>query len=161
MVGRMRSSMYRSRDVRFFPLKGALSARAYFVCNLGGQTCEFGGARNAGRPTPPAAGGLPNPMGLFRSFLDFCISLQRCSIFIAKLKVFFKYQPKVTCLALFVLSFLINFAYFFVNAPSNYDARLGPNTYYRIWYYDLSPFGKSLAGQITTYIIYSIKDFFS
>jgi hypothetical protein len=101
---------------------------------------------------------VTNLLYLFGSCLDICISLQRCSIFIAKLKVLLKYPPKFVCLALFLFCFLINFAYFFVNVPSYFDAQLGPNTYYRIWFFDLSSYGKSLAGQLTQYVIYSIKD---
>lgn len=95
---------------------------------------------------------------LFGSCLDIFISLERCSIFITQLKLLLKYRPMVMCLALFFASFLIHIPYYFVNSPSYFDAPLDANTYYRIWYFDLTEFGKSSTGQIITYIIYFIKD---
>lgn len=97
---------------------------------------------------------------LFGSTLDICLSLDRCSIFVPKLKKFFKYSSKAICLVLFIISILISVPYFFVNKPSYYDAQLDSNTYFRIWYWDITPFATSLVGHILAYAGYFIRDVF-
>jgi len=95
---------------------------------------------------------------LFGSTLDICISMDRCSIFIAKLKAIFKYPFKKVCLSLLIICILIDLPYFFVNMPSYYDAQLDANTTYRLWFWDITPFGKSLTGEILAYAGFFIRD---
>jgi hypothetical protein len=42
--------------------------------------------------------------------------------------------------------------------PSYYDAQLDANTTYRLWFWDITPFGKSLTGEILAYAGFFIRD---
>ena len=95
---------------------------------------------------------------LYGSILDMCMSLERCSIFYTKLKVIIKQNVNLVCLILFMISTLIGLPYFFINSPEFANVEIGKNKYFKLWYWDITPFGRSLAGQILTYGNFIIRD---
>jgi hypothetical protein len=90
--------------------------------------------------------------------LDICLSIDRCSIFYAKLKALSKYKPYIVGFFLFLISVLIGLPYFFVNCALNIDAPTGNNTYFRLWIWDITEFGRSIPGEILTYANFFIRD---
>ena len=101
---------------------------------------------------------VSNVFLLYGSILDMCMSIERSSIFYAKLKILVKTKPNLICFVLFIVSILIGLPYFFINCPSYYDAPYGKNTYFRIWYWEITEFGRSIAGLFLTYANFFIRD---
>ena len=95
---------------------------------------------------------------LYGSILDMCMSIERSSLFYIKFKVLVKPKPYKICFILFIISILIGLPYFFINCPVYYDAPLDGNTFYRLWFWEITPFGRSMAGQILTYANFFIRD---
>ena len=87
-----------------------------------------------------------------------CMSIERSSLFYIKFKVLVKPKPNIICFLLFIISILIGLPYFFINCPVYYDAPLDGNTYFRLWYWDITPFGREMAGQILTYANFFVRD---
>ena len=101
---------------------------------------------------------ISNVCYIFGSTLDIVISIERCSIFLARLKALLNHPPKVACLVLFLISVLVGGPFFFIDTPNYFDVQLDARTNYRIWYWDLSMFGKSLAGKVLVFAGYFIRD---
>ena len=101
---------------------------------------------------------ISNSCYIFGSCLDILVSLERCSIFVTRLKRLFEYKVKYVCLVLFVVCVLITSPFFFVEEPAYFDAPIYPKTYYRIWYWGLNSFGNSLAGKVLAAIGYFVRD---
>lgn len=101
---------------------------------------------------------VSNVILIFGSILDICISLERCSIFYTKFKVLIKQKVNLVCLILFIVSILIGLPYFFINWPEDVDFDIGKNKFFKLWYWDITTFGRSLAGQILTYGNFFIRD---
>ena len=101
---------------------------------------------------------VSNVFLLYGSLLDMCISIERSSIFYPKLKALSKHKPYIVCLILFIISILIGLPYFFINCPLYYDAPYFNNTFIRLWYWDITEFGRSLVGQILTYANFFVRD---
>ena len=56
----------------------------------------------------------------------------------------------------FAFCVLISTPFYFVGQVSYFDAPINPNSTYRIWYWDINSFGRSLTGKklvITSYVI--------
>ena len=91
--------------------------------------------------------------------LDIYISLERMFYFIPSLNNWIiKFKYKKVCLILFVAVLVLNFPFFFINSPAFIDVQLNETETFRIWYFGLSSFGMSKAGQITSFVTYSIRD---
>ena len=101
---------------------------------------------------------VSNTCYIFGSCLDILVSLERCSIFVNKLKRLFTYPVKYVCLISLALCILVTFPFFFVEEPAYFDAPIYPKTYYRIWYWGITSFGYSLAGTILAAIGYFVRD---
>lgn len=101
---------------------------------------------------------VSNVFLLYGSLLDICISIERSSIFYVKLKKLSKFNPNNVCLIFLVISILIGLPYFFINCPSYYDAPYFNDSFFRLWYWDITEFGRSLAGQILTYFNFVVRD---
>ena len=95
---------------------------------------------------------------LFGSLMDICLSLERCSIFNISIKALFKPKVYKLSLVLFAISVLIGLPYFFVNIPHYYDWPIGKDQYYRIYSWTVTQFGKTVAGEIITYLILIARD---
>ena len=95
---------------------------------------------------------------IFGSCLDILVSLERCSIFVNKLKRLFTYPVKNVCLISLAFCILVTFPFFFVQEPAYFDAPIYPQTYHRIWYWGITSFGSSLAGTILAAIGYFVRD---
>lgn len=101
---------------------------------------------------------VSNVFLLYASLLDMCISIERSSIFYPKLKALSKHKPYIVCLILFIISILIGLPYFFINCPLYYDAPYFNNTFIRLWYWDITEFGRTLVGQVLTYANFFVRD---
>ena len=99
-----------------------------------------------------------NTCYIFGSCLDILLSLERCSIFVNKLKRLFTYPVKNVCLISLAFCILVTFPFFFVQEPAYFDAPIYPQTYHRIWYWGITSFGSSLAGTILAAIGYFVRD---
>ena len=94
---------------------------------------------------------------IFGSCLDILVSLERCSIFVNKLKRLFTYQVKNVCLISLGFCVLVTFPFYFLQEPAYFDAPIYPKAYHRIWYWGITSFGYSLAGTILAAIGYFVR----
>jgi hypothetical protein len=101
---------------------------------------------------------ISNCCYLFGSCLDLLVSLERCSIFVNKLKRLFTYPVKYVCLICLAFCILLTTPYFYTNKPSFLDAPMSPTSFYRIWYWGITPFGNTLTGKILAGLSYFVRD---
>ena len=101
---------------------------------------------------------VANVFLLYGSVLDMIMSIERSSLFYLKLKDYLKPKPHIICLILFIITALISVPYFFINCPYHYDVPIDETKRFRLWYWDITDFGRSLPGQILSYANFIIRD---
>ena len=94
----------------------------------------------------------------YNCFLDLIISMERAIQFLPKLNFINKFSHFKVSMCLFSVSLLLNASYFCVYSPAQYDFPLGANATYRVYYIDLSSYGRSQLGQINILAIYVLRD---
>ena len=100
---------------------------------------------------------ISNTCFMFGSCLDILVSLERCSIFVNKLKRLFTYPTRYVCMISLTFCILLTCPFFFIEKVGFYDAPISPNSTYRIWYWSLNSFGESLTGKIIAAVGYFFR----
>ena len=95
----------------------------------------------------------------YSSLLDIYISLERVAQFLTNLTIIKRYKPVFVNVLLFILSVITNSVYYFTYVPGEYEAPLdAKNTKYKIYFTDLSAFGRTQYGQINVFAVYILRD---
>ena len=95
---------------------------------------------------------------LYSSLLDIYISLERVAQFLTNLSIIKRYKPIFVNILLFILSVITNSVYYFTYVPGEYEAQLDPKNKYKIYFTDLSAFGRTQYGQINVFAVYILRD---
>ena len=94
----------------------------------------------------------------YNCFLDLFINIERASQFLPKLNFINKFSHFKISVGLFLTSLLLNSSYFLVYTPAVYELPISANSTLKIFYLDLSSYGRSQLGQINILVIYALRD---
>ena len=94
---------------------------------------------------------------LYGSSLDICISIERITKF-SKRFTFFEFSPKKLSFILFLICALVCPVYGFLFQPFTVNAKLNQTTSFQIYFWKNTDFAVSLAGNVSTFTIYFIRD---
>ena len=95
---------------------------------------------------------------MFNSFIDVYISLERLSLFLPKLKKLKILSWKPTCMIMFIASVIINIPIFFIFDKASFSLILNGIEVYKIWSFILSDFALSMIGNVSQFLVYSVRD---
>jgi len=99
---------------------------------------------------------------LYSSLLDIYISFERVAQFLTSFTIIKRYKPVFVNVLLFILSVITNSVYYFTYVPGEYEVQLdAKNTKYKIYFTDLSAFGRTQYGQINVFVVYIFRDVFT
>ena len=93
----------------------------------------------------------------YNCFLDLIINIERASQFLPKLN-FNKISHFKISVVLFLTSLLLNSSYFLVYTPAVYEMPISANSTLKIFYIDLSSYGRSQLGQVNILVVYGLRD---
>jgi hypothetical protein len=107
--------------------------------------------------------GLPiaNVCYFYSNILSLLITIENLSIFVKPVEKFSKKymaSPKLICMAVFILCFIIDFPYFFFYVPSTQLVNLSSNETYLFTNYEISEFTHSHIGHAILYFQYVARD---
>jgi hypothetical protein len=107
--------------------------------------------------------GLPvaNVCYFYSNILDLLITFENLTIFIKRFDEFSKKcmaSPNILCMALFITCLIIDLPYFFFYVPSTQLVYFSRNTSYVFTDYEITEFGRSLAGEAILYFQYVVRD---
>ena len=100
-----------------------------------------------------------NCLFLFSSSIEICLVIERILYLLPRGFKRIKFISfKKFFLVLFFLCILVNLPGVFFFEPAFADIQLNQNTLFRIWYFGLTSFSSSLAGQVIYYLGYLFRD---
>ena len=94
----------------------------------------------------------------FGNIIDIIINLERILQLKKKTDYFEKLNTKIVCLFLFVVCIVLNIPLFLTYTPANKQLPTGPKSFFTIYYNSFTQFSSSLAGKITAYLLYALRN---
>ena len=100
-----------------------------------------------------------NSLILFSSCIEICLIVEKILYLLPQRFKRIKLMSfKKFFFALFIVCIAVNVPGIFLFETAFADVQLDPNTFSRIWYFGLTSFSNSLAGQVFTYLGYLFRD---